>query len=133
MAVRMASDLGQREGDILTVHRGQRSGMSILIRPQKTRRRLNRVIQVPLLPDLARMLDENPDGATVYVISEETGKPYKADNFRHGFAEIRATAGIDEIAVSSGLPPTQLLGPLSMLEIAGLVVSQGGRWKLALR
>jgi DNA processing protein len=31
------------------------------------------------------------------------------------------------------LPPTQVLGPLSMLEIAGLVVCQGGRWKLALR
>ena len=38
----------------------------------------------------------------------------------------------DEIAVASGLPPTQVLGPLSMLEIAGLVVCQGGRWKLAL-
>ena len=40
---------------------------------------------------------------------------------------------VDQIAVASGLPPTQVLGPLSMLEIAGLVVSQGGRWKLALR
>jgi DNA processing protein len=39
----------------------------------------------------------------------------------------------DEIAVASGLPPTQVLGPLSLLEIAGLVVCQGGRWKLALR
>jgi hypothetical protein len=46
-------------------------------------------VQVPLLPDLARMLDENPDGATVYVISEETGQPYKPHNFRHIFAEIR--------------------------------------------
>lgn len=103
LAVRMASDLGQREGDILALHRGQRRGMAILIRPQKTRRRINRVIQVPLLPDLARMLDENPDGATVYVISEETGKQYKADNFRHVFAEIRAAAGIDEIALRYGI------------------------------
>ena len=40
---------------------------------------------------------------------------------------------VDEIAVASGLPPTQVLGPLSMLEIAGLVVCCSGRWKLALR
>jgi DNA processing protein len=44
----------------------------------------------------------------------------------------RGTLTADEIAIASGLPPTQVLGPLSMLEIAGLVVCQGGRWKLAL-
>jgi DNA processing protein len=37
----------------------------------------------------------------------------------------------DEIAVASGLPATQVLGPLAMLELSGLVVSQDGRWKLA--
>jgi DNA processing protein len=45
----------------------------------------------------------------------------------------RGARTVDEIAAASGLPPTQVLGPLSMLEIAGLVVCQGGRWKLALR
>ncbi|AGB22693.1 DNA protecting protein DprA [Mycobacterium sp. JS623] len=45
----------------------------------------------------------------------------------------RGARTVDEIAVGSGLPPTQVLGPLSMLEIAGLVVCQGGRWKLAHR
>ena len=39
----------------------------------------------------------------------------------------------DEIAVASGLPATQVLGPLAMLEMSGLVVSQDGRWKLARR
>jgi integrase len=68
------------------------------IRPQKTRRRTNRVIEVPILPELAQMLDETPKDATVYVISEETSGPYKPDNFRHLFAEIRAKAGIDQIA-----------------------------------
>ncbi len=37
----------------------------------------------------------------------------------------------DEIAVASGLPPTGVLGPLAMLEVAGLVVHEHGRWKLA--
>jgi DNA processing protein len=45
----------------------------------------------------------------------------------------RGARTVDEIAVASGLPPTHVLGPLSMLEIAGLVVCQGGRWKLSLR
>jgi DNA processing protein len=37
----------------------------------------------------------------------------------------------DEIAVASGLPAIQVLGPLAVLELSGLVVSQDGRWKLA--
>lgn len=45
----------------------------------------------------------------------------------------RGARTVDELAVASGLPPKLVLGPLSMLEIAGLVVCQGGRWKLALR
>ncbi|WP_101949304.1 DNA-processing protein DprA [Mycobacterium sp. 3519A] len=45
----------------------------------------------------------------------------------------RGARTVEQLSVASGLPPTQLLGPLSMLEISGLVVSQGGRWKRALR
>ncbi|MGV0792739.1 DNA-processing protein DprA [Mycolicibacterium sp. XJ1819] len=42
----------------------------------------------------------------------------------------RGARSVDEIAVSAGLPPTAVLGPLAMLEVAGLVVHLGGRWKL---
>lgn len=103
LAVRMASDLGQREGDILAMHRGQRHDGLMVIRPQKTRRRTRKPIQVPLLPELARLLDEAPKTSTIYVISEETGQPYRPDNFRHVFAEIRAAAGIDDIAERHGI------------------------------
>jgi DNA processing protein len=37
----------------------------------------------------------------------------------------------DEIAVASGLPAAQVLGPLAMLELAGLVHRQEGRWRIA--
>lgn len=37
----------------------------------------------------------------------------------------------DEIAVAAGLPPTQVLGPLTVLELFGLVVRREGRWRLA--
>jgi DNA processing protein len=36
----------------------------------------------------------------------------------------------DQIAVASGLAPTQVLGPLSMLELCGLVGRKDGYWKL---
>ena len=45
----------------------------------------------------------------------------------------RGARTLDEIAVASGLPATQVLGPLAVLEISGLVVSRDGRWKLVLR
>jgi len=45
----------------------------------------------------------------------------------------RGARTADEIAVASGLPAMQVLGPLSMLEVCGLVVRQDGRWKLAAR
>ena len=37
----------------------------------------------------------------------------------------------DQIAVAAGLPATDVLGPLAMLEIAGLVECHDGRWRLA--
>ena len=43
----------------------------------------------------------------------------------------RGARTVDEIAVASGVPPTQVLGPLAMLELCGLVVRRDGRWKLA--
>ena len=42
----------------------------------------------------------------------------------------RGSRTADEIAVAAGLPPTQVLGPLAVLELAGLVVRREGRWKL---
>lgn len=45
----------------------------------------------------------------------------------------RGARTADQIAVASGLPPSEVLGPLSSLEIAGLVRHQDGCWKLATR
>jgi DNA processing protein len=45
----------------------------------------------------------------------------------------RGARTADEIAVASGIPPQQLFGPLTVLELAGLVIRREGRWKLAPR
>lgn len=44
---------------------------------------------------------------------------------------LRAARTADEIAVASGLSPHAVLGPLTMLEIAGLIERREGRWRLA--
>ncbi|MGV0834863.1 DNA-processing protein DprA [Mycolicibacterium thermoresistibile] len=45
----------------------------------------------------------------------------------------RAARTADQIAVTCGLPPQEVLAPLSMLELAGLVVQRHGRWQLTRR
>ena len=42
----------------------------------------------------------------------------------------RGAATVDEIAVASGLVPEQVLGPLAMLEVAGLAERREGRWRI---
>ena len=42
----------------------------------------------------------------------------------------RGAATIDEIAVACGLVAEQVLGPLAMLEVAGLAGCHDGRWRI---
>lgn len=42
----------------------------------------------------------------------------------------RGAATVDEIAVASGMVPELALGPLAMLELAGLVQRHDGRWRI---
>jgi DNA processing protein len=43
----------------------------------------------------------------------------------------RGAVTVDEIAIASGLMPEQVLGPLAMLEVAGLTERDSGRWRIA--
>ncbi|MGX9790820.1 DNA-processing protein DprA [Mycobacterium sp. MMS18-G62] len=70
--------------------------------------------------------DEQRPSSALDGLSESEQRVYDA-------LPARGARTADEIAVASGLPPTQVLGPLSMLEVCGLVLRQDGRWKLALR
>lgn len=45
----------------------------------------------------------------------------------------RGTATVDQIAVAAGFTPARVLGPLAMLEVAGLAERQDGRWRIARR
>lgn len=43
----------------------------------------------------------------------------------------RGAATVEQIAVGCGLPPAQVLGPLALLEVAGLVQRCDGRWRIS--
>lgn len=43
----------------------------------------------------------------------------------------RGARTVDEIAVTAGLPATEILGPLTMLDVRGFVTQEDGCWKLA--
>ncbi|PRC57206.1 DNA processing protein DprA, partial [Mycobacterium sp. ITM-2017-0098] len=43
----------------------------------------------------------------------------------------RGTRTVDGIGVEAGVPAAQVLGPLAMLEIVGLVERHDGKWRLA--
>ena len=45
----------------------------------------------------------------------------------------RGARTVEEIAIVAGLPPTEVLGPLAMLDVRGLVTQEQGCWKLAKR
>ncbi|BCI52659.1 putative DNA processing protein DprA [Mycolicibacterium litorale] len=45
----------------------------------------------------------------------------------------RGARTADEVAFGAGIPAHQVLGPLAMLEVAGLVVRDGGRWRIGTR
>jgi DNA processing protein len=42
----------------------------------------------------------------------------------------RGVASVDEIAVAAALEPARILGPLAMLEVAGLAERHDGRWRI---
>lgn len=96
-AVLLNEWLGQREGDILRLPRTAYRNGSLLIRQSKTGARVT--LPVDLVPhlaarletELARTASRQPVPTTI-IVSEETGLPYKPDNFRHVFAAVRAAA-----------------------------------------
>lgn len=94
LAVMLAYDLGQRQGDILALSKAAKKGAGFLIRQSKT----DEVVLVPLRwrETRKRLAAAPKSDAVQVVISEATGLPYKADHFRHEFARIKKLAGLPD-------------------------------------
>jgi DNA processing protein len=89
---------------------------------------VTRVAEVVELVGAAGELAPEPDRPTTPLddLSENERRAYDA-------LPARGFRTLDQIAVAAGLAPTQLLGPLATLELAGLVVRHDGRWRISLR
>lgn len=103
-AVLLNEWLGQREGDILRMPRQAFRNGSLVLNQSKTGAGV--VLPIHLVDRLigryqqeeARQQSRVGLGAPLpftVVVNETTGLPYKEDNFRHLFAEVRAVAALD--------------------------------------
>ncbi len=90
MAVRLGADLGQRQGDILTMTWNQYDGQFISLRQSKTKAK----VVIPCLTSLKQMLDTTTREATVMVINDKSKSPYPARYFKQLFRDTANEAGI---------------------------------------
>lgn len=92
LAVLLAANLGQREGDIIRLTWAQYGSQGISLRQGKT----NAFVCVPVSEELRVALDKAPRTSPTILVSETTGRPYQAYNFGHVFREIARKAGIGD-------------------------------------
>jgi len=90
LATLLAVNLGQRQGDILSLAWNQYDGAAITLRQRKT----GRLLIVPVTSDLKTALDNAPRKSPTVVIAETTGQPYKRHYFSHEFRRIARLAKI---------------------------------------
>lgn len=93
LAVRLVVNLGQRQGDALRLTWAQLEGDGFKIRQGRTAA----LIKVPTTRELAAAPEKTKRTSPSTVVSEITNQPYKADNFRAAFADIRKAAGLSDV------------------------------------
>jgi hypothetical protein len=90
LAVDIAYDLAQRQGDVIALRWPQWTGAGFVLRQGKT----NTPVAVPVSARVALLLNAMiPTGGPI-LICETTNAPWKLDHFRHEFARIRKAAGL---------------------------------------
>ena len=94
LALMLGVCLGQREGDVLRLGRSAYDPVTgtVTLRQSKT----GRALAVPVLPELEREIAVTPARGTIFVVSEKSGKPYKARYFARIHREICQGAGIPD-------------------------------------
>ena len=92
LAVGLAHNIGQREGDILRMAWSQFDGSAIRLRQSKT----GVLLDVPCTAQLLDLLAATPRSGTVMVISETTGRPYRRSWFTDLFRTVARAAGIPD-------------------------------------
>ena len=84
---------GQRPGDVLMMRRNQFDGDTITVRQQKTRK----PVAVPCHKELRPIIEQAMSGDSMYLVSQEDGRPYSREKMRAICAGIRKEAGLDHL------------------------------------
>jgi len=90
LAVLLAVNLGQRQGDILRLAWSNFDGEAFTLRQQKTKQ----AVTVQAAAELRAELAAAPRLAPTIVISERSGRPYTRSRFGDTFRAMRAAAGL---------------------------------------
>jgi integrase len=90
LAIRLAFDTGQREGDVLSMRWSHLIGNEIAVKQSKG----GATVRIPCLPELTAQLSETTKTSTHIVVSETTHQPYKQYNFVHLVGEVIEAAGL---------------------------------------
>lgn len=90
LAVRLAADTGQRQGDVISMVRSaEQKGF---IRLAQSKRGAS--IAVKITSELRDEIDATPKAGVQFVVYEATGTPYTEHHFRHVFREVADAAGL---------------------------------------
>ncbi|CCC96864.1 phage integrase family protein [Azospirillum brasilense] len=90
LAVRLALDIGQRQGDILALKWSDYDGTAFAIVQGKTKQ----PVRVPVTAQMQKLLSTVKRDAVQVIVSEATGRPYAKFHFVHEFSRVRALAGL---------------------------------------
>ena len=90
LAMDLAIYTGQREGDILRMTWQQYDGTTVEVVQSKTKAK----VWIPIHRDLKARLDALTK-SSIFILTTRTGRPFKADHFRHQWRKAILDAGLD--------------------------------------
>lgn len=92
LALVLAVNTGQRQGDLLSMEWDQYDGQAIRLTQSKTKTR----VEVPVTSELKSHLDSTPRISN-YILNSIKGRPWNQDNFRHQFEAVQRRAEIPDL------------------------------------
>jgi integrase len=95
LALALMQYLGVRRGDAVTLGRQHVRDGVIRFVPLKTRRKKMHAIEIPILPELAKIIEAGPTGDLTFLMTE-WGKPFTANGFGGWFRDRCDEAGLPQ-------------------------------------
>ena len=95
LALALMLYLGVRRGDVVTLGRQHVRDGVIRFVPLKTRRKKMHAIEIPVMPELARIIEASPTGDLTFLMTEWV-KPFTANGFGNWFRDRCDEAGLPQ-------------------------------------